>query len=177
MSGRRRGLIVLAAALALPLLGGCGYHVAGRGAALPATTRVVAVLPFANHTRQPQLSQALSAAVAQEFLARTHYRVQATVAGSDVAVHGDLLSVEITPVTFDATSGRATTAEVVLHLQAWVTAEPSGREVFRNNDLVFHDQYQISTEQANFFEEDSTAFLRLSRSTAQTLVADILEAF
>ncbi|HUX67032.1 MAG TPA: LPS assembly lipoprotein LptE [Terriglobales bacterium] len=168
------------AALALLLcasLTACGYHLAGHGGALPASTRVVAVLPFANHTRQPQLSQAISAAVAQEFLLRTHYRVQARAAGSDVAVHGDLLDVEITPVTFDATSGRATTVEVVIHLQAWVTAEPSGRELFRNNDLVFHDQYQISTEQQSFFEEDSTAFRRLSQAAAQTLVADILEAF
>ncbi|MGH9483116.1 MAG: LPS assembly lipoprotein LptE [Terriglobales bacterium] len=170
--------IALISALAPALvLAGCGYHLANHGGALPAATRVVAVVPFANHTRQPQLSQAISAAVAREFQQRAHYRIQTEAAGSDAAVHGDLLSVAINPVTFDATTGRATTAEVVLHLQVWVVEEPSGRELFRNNDLVFHDQYELSAQQAGFFEEDSTAFLRLSQSIAQTVVADILEAF
>lgn len=167
------------ALLALLLLGvaACGYHLAGHGGVIPAAARTLAVLPFENHTRQPQLSQAISAAVAQEFMQRTHYHVQATVLGSEVALHGDLLSVEISPVTFDAATGRATTAEVVIHVKAWMTAEPGGQEIFRNNDMAFHDQYQISPEQQNFIEQDSTAFRRLSQAVAQTLVADILEAF
>ncbi|MGH9393185.1 MAG: LPS assembly lipoprotein LptE [Terriglobales bacterium] len=135
------------------------------------------MLPFANHTRQPRFSQSLSAAVAEAFQQRAAYRVQPTLAGSDAAVHGDLLSVNINPVTFDAASGRATTVEVVVHLEALVTAEPGGKELFRNNDMVFHDQYRISTQPQDFFEEDSAAFARLSRSVAQTLTADILEAF
>lgn len=158
-------------------LAGCGYHLAGHGGAIPASARVIAVLPFANHTREPQLSQAISAAVAQQLIRRTHDQVQAALPGSDVAVHGDLRSVEINPVTFDATSGRATTVEVVIHLQAWLTAVPGGEELYRNNDLVFHDQYEISTQQQNFIEEDSSAFRRLSQSAARTLVSDILEAF
>ncbi|MGH9413154.1 MAG: LPS assembly lipoprotein LptE [Terriglobales bacterium] len=159
------------------LAAGCGYHVVGGGGALPPTTRVLAVLPFTNNTRQPGLSQSISAAVAREFQSRTPYRVQPTLAGSDAAVHGDLRSVTVDPITFDATSGRATTVEVVVHVQAWVTAEPSGKELFRNNDMVFHEQYQISTDAQDFFEEDSTALMRLSTEVAHTLVADILEAF
>jgi Lipopolysaccharide-assembly len=177
MNGRRR--VALAGALAAAALcaAGCGYHLAGQGAVIPRSTQVVAVLPFANHTRQPQLSQAISAAVARQFELRTRYHVQPGLQGSDIAVHGDLRSVQITPVTFDAASGRATTVEVVLHLEAWVTGEPGGRELFRNDDLVFHDQYRIATQQQDFFEEDSAAFQRLSNAAAQTLVSDILEAF
>ena len=163
------------------LLGGCGYHLAGHGPSdhgvIPASARVIAVLPFTNQTRQPRLSQTISAAVAQELIERTHARVQPTAAGSDVAVHGDLLSVETNPVTFDAHTGRASTVEIVLHLRAWVTSEPDGKVVYRNDDLVFHDQYMIATEQQNFVEEDSVAFQRLSHAIAQSLVSDILEAF
>lgn len=173
----RCGAAAWVLALLLPGLAACGYHLAGRGAVLPAGTRVVAVLPFANHTRQPQIGQALGAAVAQEFQERTRYRIQPAVAGSDVAVHGDVRSLVDTPVTFDAATGRATTVEVVMHVQVWLTAEPGGHELYRNNDLVFHEQYQISTEQQNFFEENSSAFQRLSREAAQTVVANILEAF
>ncbi|MGH9467296.1 MAG: LPS assembly lipoprotein LptE [Terriglobales bacterium] len=165
-------LLVLAA-----LTAGCGYHVLDSGGAIPASARVIAVLPFTNSTRQPGLSQALSAAVAQELESRAHYRVQPELAGSDAAIHGDLRNVTINPITFDSTSARATAVEVVVHLQAWVTAEPSGKELFRNNDMVFHEQYEISPQEQSFFEEDSTAMMRLSQEVAQTLVADILEAF
>ncbi len=174
---RRRHAWVLALAGLAAAAAGCGYHFAGRGAVIPAATRVVAVLPFANHTRQPQLSQAISAAVARQFELRTRYRVQPELKGSDIAVHGDLRSVQVTPVTFDAATGRATTVEVVIHLEAWVTREPGGRELYRNDDLVFHDQYRIATQQQDFFEEDSAAFQRLSNASAHTLVSDILEAF
>ncbi len=177
----RRGGNALSRLAALALFAGwaagCGYHFAGQGAVIPAATRVIAVLPFANHTRQPQLSQAISAAVARQFELRTRYHVQPELPGSDLAVHGDVRSVQITPVTFDAASGRATTVEVVLHLEAWVTREPDGRELYRNDDLVFHDQYRIATQQQDFFEEDSAAFQRLSAAAAKTLVSDILEAF
>lgn len=156
---------------------GCGYQVAGRGGVLPTGTRVVAVVPFTNHTSQPRFSQMVSAAVAREFELRTHDHVQATAAGSDAVVHGNVLSVTAMPVTFDTASGHATTIEVVAHLQAWVTATATGKEVFRNDDMVFHDQYQISTQEQNFIEEDSSAFQRLSQTMAQTLVSDILEAF
>ncbi len=178
-------LVTVALVASLGLIG-CGYHIAGHGGVIPAATTTVAVLPFANHTRQPQLSQAVSAAVAQEFARRTHYRVEPALTAADangpvVALHGDVLSVELNPVTFDAASGRATTVEVVVHLKAWLetVAPPGGKpiELFRNNDMVFHDQYEISLQQQNFFEEDATAFARLSHSIAQTLVADIVEAF
>ncbi len=177
MKRRLRAIRAMALALVLLGAGGCGYHLANGGGAIPAGTRVVAVLPFANHTDQPQLSQAISAAVAQSLLQRTHYQVRAAAQGSDVAIHGDLLSIKITPVTFDAASGRATTAEVVLRLRAWVTAEPGGKELFRNDDLTFHDQYEISPQQQNFIEEDSSALHRLSLTIGQTLVSQILEAF
>lgn len=171
----RKAARLVLAALSLGV-SGCGYHLAGRGGALPAGTHVIAVLPFANHTAQPRLSQMVSAAVAREFTLRTRDQVQATAAGSDAEVHGAVLSVTATPVTFDTASGHATTVEVVVHVQAWVT-DPAGKDLFRNNDMVFHEQYQISTQEQNFIEEDSSAFQRLSQTIAQTLVSEILEAF
>jgi outer membrane lipopolysaccharide assembly protein LptE/RlpB len=174
---RSPSLKALALLGALLTLAGCGYHIAGHGGALPAGTQTVAVLPFSNHTAQPRLSQMVSAAEAREFELRTHLHVQATADGSDAAVHGNVVSVTATPVTFDTTSGHATTVEVVVHLQAWVTATATGKEVFRNDDMVFHEQYQISTQEQNFIEEDTSAFQRLSQTVAQTLVSDVLEAF
>ena len=41
----------------------------------------------------------------------------------------------------------------------------------------FREQYQVSRELSSFFEEDSPALERLSRSFARTLVSNILEGF
>lgn len=175
---RRAQLAALLAVAALAALAtACGYHLAGNTNLLPADVHTIAVLPFENRSRTPQVSQAITAAVAQELVLRAHYRIQPTAAGADAVLHGTLLSMAVTPVAFDEVSGRATTVEVVLHVQAWLTHEPDGKQLYRADNLVFHDQYQITASQQDFFEENSAAQARLSQMVAQTLVADILEAF
>ena len=57
------GLLCIAAALQ-----GCGYHVGGRGSALPPTWHTIAVPAFVNKTHSYKLEQRLTGAVIHEFL-------------------------------------------------------------------------------------------------------------
>jgi hypothetical protein len=52
-----------------------------------------------------------------------------------------------------------------------------GKILYDNPSYVFREQYQVSRELSSFFEEDSPALERLSRSFARTLVSNILEGF
>lgn len=169
---KRLAVLLLVAGLAA----GCGYHAADRLKTLPPSVRVIAVPGFVNNTRQPGIAQAISAAVAQQFIQRG-YRLQPAVEGSDAVLEGTLLDLQFTPVTFDPVSGRATTVEIRLHLAARLTDRHDGRELYRNDDLVFHDQYQVSPNARDFVEENSLATERLSRSVAATLVSAVLENF
>src|SRR5713101_5920276 len=75
---RRRGSMATFAALVLVLAASaCGYHVAGRGNALPVEWKTIAVPALGNKTTTYRIEQRLTAAVVREMLARTHYRIVA----------------------------------------------------------------------------------------------------
>ncbi|MHB8736270.1 MAG: LPS assembly lipoprotein LptE [Terriglobales bacterium] len=171
-----RGTVLSLTCLAVFLLAGCGYHNMARLTRLPPTVRIIAVPGLQNRTRLPGISQSISAAVAQELIQRG-YRVQPDVEGSDAVLEGTVLDLQFTPVTFDPVSGRATTVEIRMHLDARLTDHHTGKELYRNDDLVFHDQYQVSPNSRDFVEENPLAIQRLSRTVAATVVSAVLENF
>lgn len=177
---RRRRLAPLAGLASLAgmlLLVGCGYRLSNHVNALPPNVHVVAVPGLVNRTRVPRLSQTISAALVDELIRRTHYRVQPEVAGSDAVLRGTLINIDSTPVTFDPSNGHATTVEVAVHLRVSLLDQLTGKQLYQNNDLVFHDQYEVSPNARNLFEQNPIAFERLSRTIAAGVVSAILEGF
>ena len=156
---------------------GCGYHVEGHVNALPSSIHVLELTPFQNQTRTPNISQSVTAAVSRAFIHRTRYRVQSNPDNADAQLTGAVTDLIFTPVTFDPVNGRATTMEVRMHVAATLTDLHTHKVLFHNGDMVFHDQYQISPQLPDFFEEDTSAFQRISQTVAQTLVSNILENF
>jgi hypothetical protein len=144
---------------------------------LPESIHVLGVPPFENHTLTPRVSQNITEAVEREIIQRTRYRVEPDASGADAVLHGSVLAVDSLPVTFDPTTGQVSMVEVTLRLKAWLTETRSGKELYRNDNLVFHEQYQVGQQTAGFFEEDQLAFERMSRTIAKTLASAILENF
>ena len=172
-AGRARtaGLIVL---LCL-LVPGCGYHTAGHAVTIPESVQTIAIPAFVNQTQTYKIEQLLTAAVVQEMTTRTHYRV---VSGgdADATLHGTVLSTSTTPLTYDSQTGRATSVLVVVAVQVSLV-EKQGKVLYQNPSYVFREQYEVSQDLTNFFEEDSPAFRRLSRDFARTLISNLLEGF
>jgi len=108
-------------------------------------------------------------------ITRTHYRVVSS-GDADATLHGTVLSTSTSPLTYDSQTGRATSALVVVAVQVSLV-DKQGKVLYQNPSYVFREQYEISQDLTNFFEEDSPAFRRLSREFAQTLVSNILEGF
>jgi len=51
------------------------------------------------------------------------------------------------------------------------------KTVYKNDDMVFRDQYQISSDVKSFFQEEDPALDRMSRDLASRLVANVVESF
>lgn len=167
----------LAAMLALAgILSGCGYHVAGKANRLPQNVHVLAVPIFINQTQTYRIEQILTQDVVREFIGRTRYRVVTTTADSDATLNGTVLSALASPLTYDAQSGRISSAVVTVTMKVKLT-DKAGRVLFENPNYSFREQYQVSREVASFFEEETPALQRMSQDFARTLVSDILEAF
>jgi outer membrane lipopolysaccharide assembly protein LptE/RlpB len=159
------------------MLAGCGYHVAGRASRLPESVHTIAVPAFDNRTQTYRIEQLLTEATVREFITRTKYHIVSKAdADTDAVLKGTVLTSNVAPVTFDSTTGRASSALVTVTMEVKLL-DRSGKVLFENPSYVFREQYQVSRELSSFFEEESPAVDRMSRDFARTLVSNVLEAF
>jgi len=157
--------------------GGCGYHVAGRSGNLPSEWKTIAIPAFQNKTTNYRIEQRFTEAVIREFITRTKYRIVQDPALADAVLTGEVVSIETNPVLFEATTGQVTTMLVAVHTKVRLVDNRTEKSVYKNDDMVFRDEYQIPTDVTTFFEEQSPALDRMSRDFASHLVADVLENF
>ena len=168
-----RHIFLLAAIATL----GCGYHTAGHATRIPASVRTIAVPVFVNQTQTYRIEQILTRDVVREFLARTHYQI-ANDAGqsADAVLKGTVVSAQAAPLTYDAQTGRISSAVVTVSMKVSLV-DHTGHTFFENQNYTFRQQYQVSREVTSFFEEETPALQRMSQDFARTLVGDIMEAF
>ncbi len=158
-------------------LAGCGYHTAGHATRLPASVRSIAVPMFVNQTQTYRIEQILTRDVVREFLSRSHYQVVNNPGeSSDAVLKGTVISAQAAPLTYDAQTGRISSAVVTVSMKVSL-ADHSGHILFENPNYTFRQQYQVSREVTSFFEEETPALQRMSQDFARTLVSDIMEAF
>ncbi len=155
----------------------CGYHVAGQGALLPPDVKTIAVPTFKNKTSQFRIEQQLTAAVTEELIERTHYRVVHQVSGADALLRGTVEEIRQAVVAYNPQTGSATALQIEVVAGVELRDLHSNKVIFSNPDYIFREQYQVSPNTQTFIEEDRPALERLSRDFARTLVTDILENF
>ena len=155
----------------------CGYHTGGHAVTLPENVQTIAIPAFSNQTQTFKIEQLLTAAVVREMITRTHYHIiNEAGEGADATLKGSVLSTSTVPLTYDSTTGRASSVLVVVSMSVSLT-ERDGKVLYQNPAYFFREQYQVSSENPSFFEEDTPALERLSREFARTLVSNILEGF
>jgi outer membrane lipopolysaccharide assembly protein LptE/RlpB len=167
---------IAAIVIGCSLLSNCGYTVAGKANRLPKNVHVLAVPVFINQTQTYRIEQILTHDVVREFLGRTKYQVITDAKDADATLKGTVLSAQASPLTYDAQSGRISSAVVTVTMKVTLT-DKTGRILFENPNYTFREQYQVSREVTSFFEEETPALQRMSQDFARTLVSDILEAF
>jgi hypothetical protein len=131
--------------------------------------------------------------VVHEFIARTKYHIVSSADSADAVLHGEITSFEAIPVVFDTTpattpnsttaptanttSARATTMLVSVHIKVSLEEIDTKKVLYKNDNYVFREPYEISTDPSKFFDEQGPALERMSRDFASRLVADVLENF
>jgi outer membrane lipopolysaccharide assembly protein LptE/RlpB len=167
-------VVALAAAL---IFAGCGYHVAGRAANLPSDWKTIAIPAFKNDTTRYRIEQRFTAAVIRQFLERTKFHIVQDPKAADAVLHGEVISIETDPVLFDVRTGEVTTMLVAVHTKVELIDNQSQKTVYQNNDMIFRDEYQISSDVQSFFEEQDPALERMARDFASQLVSNVTEKF
>ena len=179
-----RAFVVLTLTMATALAG-CGYHVAGHNDALPKTIHVIAVPALENRTTSYRIEQRLTAATIHQFLAATPYKIVSTDSGADAVLHGKVLTVEAVPLLFvttpatatQASTTRATTMLVTMKCDVTLSEAVTEKVLYHNDNFVFRNEYEISTDVKSFFEEQDPALDRMAQDFAKRLVAAVTENF
>ena len=169
--------MIISAALWIVAASSCGYHVAGRANTLPDDIHTIAVPAFINKTQHYRIEQRMTEAVVREFLEGSRYRVVSNPTDGDAILHGEVSQLESTPVVFDPITGHATTILIQVHLHVNLEQRSSGKILYRNDNYLFRQEYQITSDITSFFDEQDPAFDRMAHDFATRLVADILENF
>ena len=156
---------------------GCGYHLAGRNGSLPKSIHVIAVMAFENKTTSYRIEQKLTNATVHEFLARTQFKVVSSAADGDAVLRGKVVSLEAAPLFFDTKTGRATTMLVTVKCEVTLTEAATAKVLYRNENFLFRNEYEISTDVNSFFEEQDPALDRLAQDFATRLVAAVIENY
>jgi outer membrane lipopolysaccharide assembly protein LptE/RlpB len=167
------------------ILSGCGYHVSGRGDALPKTIHVIAVPAIENKTSSYRIEQRLTAATIHEILAHTNYKAVSMPESGDAVLRGKVLTLETVPLLFVSTPAtattpattRATTMLVTMKCEVTLTETTTQKVLYHSDNFVFRNEYEISSDVKSFFEEQDPALDRMAQDFAKRLVAAITENF
>ncbi|MBI2687887.1 MAG: hypothetical protein HYX27_16385 [Acidobacteria bacterium] len=165
-------------ALALSsLLTGCGYHVGGKSDLLPKSIQTIAIPAFNNLTVRYKFSDRLAGAITREFIARTRYNIITDPNQADAVLKGTILTFTAYPTIFDPATGRAAGVQIQANMQLNLTERATGKLLYNRPSFEFRERYEVSVDQAQYFEESDQALERLSRDVARTVVSAVLEAF
>jgi outer membrane lipopolysaccharide assembly protein LptE/RlpB len=164
------------AALVVLLATGCGYHTSAKAVRLPADLHSIAIPTFVNQTESYRIEQIMTQAVVREFNTRTNYRVISQPAGADATLNGRIISTVISPVTYDSTTGRTSTAMITVSMAVRLV-DKHGKVLFEQPSYQFREEYEISRDITTFFQEENPAVDRMAGDFARELVSNVLEAF
>lgn len=168
----------LAAALGIVLLcAACGYHAGIHPALIPPNVKTLAIPIFKNETPQFKIEQEMTAAVTQQFIERTRYRVTQNPKAADAVLRGTVTDIRQGVLTFNPKTGGATTLQITVLASVEITDLHTKKVLFSNPHYLFRGQYQVSPDASTLIEEDPAAISRISQDFARALVTDVLESF
>ncbi len=165
---------VLSCLLSLGAFLACGYHLQGRGGALPPTIKTMAVLPFDRQIPVLELDQRVTEAVTRELVQRARIKVQSKSAGADAVLKGTLIAYSSAPVSYDPATGLANRYRVQMVARVTVT-DSSGKVLFKSDGFMFEELYERSAMPSAYISDEAAAYDVIARDFARSLVSAIME--
>jgi hypothetical protein len=153
------------------------YKPVGRGEALPKHIKTLAIPAFQNQALRFKVEQRFTSAMVDEVLRRARaLDVVADPRDADAVMLGTVKRFFIRPVLLDDL-GRARVFEVIITVALTVRDQTKNKILYDNQNFIFRDQYEISTDPQQFFSEEGPAVDRVARDFAKSVMTTILEGF
>ncbi len=140
---------------------------------LPKHIRTVAVPAFQFEARglRYRIESRFTEAVSREIIRRGNgLRVQGTLDGADAVVEGNIRDFSFSGVLLDR-EGRARVYEITVVAAVTIRDLKEDKVLFDNQNFVFRDSFEFSSDPRSFFDEEDPAVERIARAFAESVVS------
>lgn len=158
--------------LALLLVAGCGYHIAGKAGKLPGGIESLTIPIFENRTGKPDIESDVTSAFVDEFVTSVE------MAGSAAhSMNGVIKRYELTPVSYtESDINQEYRLTVVLGLT--IVDKASGRVIWQEESITDYEDFTVNINNVTeTTEREETALRKLARDTARLVKERMLERF
>lgn len=165
--------LALIAAAAFLSLGATDCYKPVTNSGLPKHIRTVAVPAFQAEARglRYRVESRFTEAVTREIIRRGGgLRVQGSLEGADAVIEGTIRDFSFTGVLLDR-EGRARVYEVTIVSAVTIRDLKEDKILFDNQNFVFRDSFEFSSDPRSFFNEEDPAVDRIARSFAESAVS------
>lgn len=169
----RRLILPLAA---LCLLGGCGYHLAGRGNMLPPDVRTLYVGMFSNGTYEPFLENVVTNAVTDKFVEGRQLRLVEDPAQADAVLTGKVVAYATDPISYDRN-------DAILEYRSRMKVRATlrrraGGKILWQGDVSWSREYRANRlDMAAQQDNEAAAIREIGDRVAGELYSRILDSF
>jgi len=143
---------------------------------LPKDIKVVAVPVFQTEAKglRYRVESRFTDAVSNQILKAGHgIKVQGSNTGADAVVEGTIRDFAFTGVLLDS-QGRARVYEVTITAAVTIRDLRDNKILYDNQNLVFRDSFEFSSDPRSFFNEEDPAVERIARAFAESVVSTIV---
>ncbi|MEK7773108.1 MAG: LptE family protein [Deltaproteobacteria bacterium] len=154
---------------------GCGYHIAGKGGAMPGDMKSLSIPVFTNATAKPDIESILTSAFVSEFMTTLEIKEQ-----SDAVMQVTIKSYTLTPVSYtrnDVNQEYRLTVALSVRLYKKEGDTP-GKLLLSDEDIVDNEDYTVNISDLTATRDRETeALKKLAKDTARLTKEHILEGF
>ena len=154
---------------------GCGYHLPGRGTALPEDIQTVYVEPFQNKTTEPFLETPLTNEVRDQFSRRRTVEVVGSPDLADAILTGTIVSYGVGTVSYDRNDD-ITEYRATMRVDAALTRS-NGEEVIWQGTVSWKEEFYANDDRAQQDYNETLAQEDLHRRLAQELYNSLTDNF
>jgi len=140
---------------------------------LPAHIKTVAVPAFQFEAKglRYKVESRFTDAVTREIIRRGNgLKVQGSLQGADAVLEGTIRDFNFTGVLLDK-DGRARVYEVTIVTAVTIRDLKENKILYDNQNLVFRDSFEFSSDPRSFFNEEDPAVERMARAFAESAVS------
>ena len=173
----RRGIkpFVVCLCLCAWLMSGCGYHLPGRGSALPDDIEKIYVEVLGNRTTEPFIENKLTTEVRDRFARRPRFEIVSDRSRADAVLSGNITHYSARAVAYDENDD-------IREYRAAMTAEfrferPDGSELFWKGSVSWDEEFMAHEDRARQDNYETEAQDELSFRLATELFNRIVDNF